>query len=127
MNGSVGKILEFLTVREALDRNIAIAELSDLRPSGTPLTEEFKQDQLSQIAKKLVDDPARMRPLTNNSFNNQQYWPLVRFTDGLELLCPPLAFTAQGFRGNIEAHRLQVPLILAWALTIHKCWGSLFL
>lgn len=40
------------------------------------------------------------------------------------LLCAPLRFSVEGFKGNCEAHRLQVPLILAWALSIHKSQGQ---
>jgi ATP-dependent DNA helicase PIF1 len=49
---------------------------------------------------------------------------LVRFETGRELLCAPLDFTIEGYMGNVEARRMQVPLILAWALSIHKSQGQ---
>jgi len=42
----------------------------------------------------------------------------------MELLCAPVDFTVEGLVGNVEAHRIQVPLILAWALSIHKSQGQ---
>ena len=65
-----------------------------------------------------------LRPINNNGFNHKEHWPMVRFANGRELLCAPVAFSVQGYLGNIEAHRLQVPLILAWALSIHKSQGQ---
>jgi hypothetical protein len=66
-------------------------------------------------------------------------WPLVRFTNGSERLCVPEEFTVNDAFGNIEASRKQVrehviatsitdfgqvPLILAWALSVHKSQGQ---
>ena len=65
-----------------------------------------------------------LRPINSNGFNHKERWPMVRFANGRELLCAPVAFSVQGYLGNIEAHRLQVPLILAWALSIHKSQGQ---
>ncbi|KAJ5279645.1 ATP-dependent DNA helicase PIF1 [Penicillium angulare] len=55
-------------------------------------------------------------------------WPLVCFVqpDGTErhLLCQPEAWKIELPNGEIQAQRQQVPLILAWALSIHKAQGQ---
>ena len=55
-------------------------------------------------------------------------WPLVRFSlpDGTsrDLLCQPEDWKTEAPGGEILAKRLQVPLILAWALSIHKAQGQ---
>jgi ATP-dependent DNA helicase PIF1 len=109
VNGSVGKVTEFLTTSEALKRNIAIATLDK---KGT------KHDD------DLAPFPRHFTPLNGHIFRNNQFWPLVQFTNGMELLCAPVEFSVEGLVGNVEANRLQVPLILAWALSIHKSQGQ---
>lgn len=48
--------------------------------------------------------------------------PMVRFDTGLEVLIRPEAWEiVEG--GKVFATRKQLPLILAWALSIHKCQG----
>lgn len=55
-------------------------------------------------------------------------WPLVCFVqpDGTErhLLCQPEAWKIELPNGEVQAQRQQVPLILAWALSIHKAQGQ---
>jgi len=63
-------------------------------------------------------------PLHGHVFRKDEFWPLIHFTNGMELLCAPVEFSVEGLVGNVEAHRLQVPLILAWALSIHKSQGQ---
>ena len=57
-----------------------------------------------------------------------RYWPMVRFhmPDGSyrELLCQPEEWKVENQNGEITARRVQVPLILAWALSIHKAQGQ---
>lgn len=55
-------------------------------------------------------------------------WPLVSFPlpDGSErhLLCQPETWKIELPNGEVQAQRQQVPLILAWALSIHKAQGQ---
>lgn len=112
--------MEFLTTREALDRHISIA-----MPKSTP-SEQPQPPKPLQSGYLDFDPPQslNLRPINSNAFTQKEQWPLVRFTNGRELLCAPLSFSVEGFIGNIEAHRFQVPLILAWALSIHKAQGQ---
>lgn len=65
-----------------------------------------------------------LRPVTGHVFSRDNRWPLVRFECGRILLCVPLQFTCEGIIGNVEASRTQIPLILSWAVSIHKSQGQ---
>ncbi|KAG5646037.1 hypothetical protein DXG03_004460 [Asterophora parasitica] len=107
VNGSAGKVVDFLTIAEAVKRNIKIAEMSK-----------------SQAGPEEEAPDMELRPLNEDTFRREEKWPLVYFANGLELLCAPTEFTVVGFMGNTEASRLQVPLILAWAMSVHKSQGQ---
>jgi ATP-dependent DNA helicase PIF1 len=66
--------------------------------------------------------------LFKNNTTPGKRWPLVRFSlqDGTsrDLLCLPEDWKAEAPGGEIIAKRIQVPLILAWALSIHKAQGQ---
>ena len=115
VNGSVGQVVRFSTSEEAMKSATQVA------------TEEGFKSGLSTNS----EIPA--------NYDNSQ-WPVVRFTSGRELLCIPTDFTVNNADGGTEARRRQVsglifrlepanereqiPLILAWALSVHKSQGQ---
>jgi len=56
--------------------------------------------------------------------NNAILWPIVRFIGGREMIIVPQDFTVNNLDGEVEAQRTQIPLILAWALSVHKSQGQ---
>ncbi|KAL1955408.1 hypothetical protein VTO42DRAFT_8564 [Malbranchea cinnamomea] len=64
----------------------------------------------------------------NGGISTARLWPLVSFIqpDGTErhLLCQPESWKIELPNGEVQAQRQQVPLILAWALSIHKAQGQ---
>lgn len=115
VNGSLGKVVEFVGVHEAQQRQIQMSE-QERRKEGQALPIVNSPDA--------KDDESGLIALDNHTFTKDQRWPLVMFTNGKSLLCSPVEFTVEGLKGNIEARRLQIPLALSWAMSIHKSQGQ---
>lgn len=69
-------------------------------------------------------------------------WPVVEFENGCTMLCPPMEFAVENADSKLECQRSQgtlftlgicfaergtVPLILSWALSIHKSQASVLI
>nr|POE85068.1 atp-dependent dna helicase pif1 [Quercus suber] len=72
-------------------------------------------------------DSLDMKP-RSKVISTSMLYPVVRFTiaDGTtrDLLCSPETWKVELPNGEVQASRSQVPLILAWALSIHKAQGQ---
>lgn len=116
VNGSLGKIVAFMD-ETTFDyyRTNEDEFTGDGNGSG--------DDSTSQARKKI-----RALAQKDGGVSTSRKWPLVCFTqpDGTErhLLCQPESWKIELPNGEIQAQRSQVPLILAWALSIHKAQGQ---
>jgi len=81
VNGSLGKVTEFLTTAEAVKRNLAIS------------TMERNRSERPGDDSKIPSTPVRdLRRLNGNTFGRDEVWPLVKFTNGMELVCAAIDF-----------------------------------
>jgi hypothetical protein len=79
VNGMVGQVIGYRTCSEAIESKT-----------------QFSKDGDEQNLTSSVPGP------------KTHIWPLVRFTNGVELLCVPVDFTVNNPEGRMEAMRRQV-------------------
>lgn len=117
VNGSVGKVVAFMDEKtfEIYCENEDDFQSAGVTDSNLEENSESRKKLKTMINKDLAGDTSRK-------------WPLVRFSiaDGSsrDLLCQPEAWKIELPNGEIQASRSQIPLILAWALSIHKAQGQ---
>ena len=117
VNGSIGKVIAFM------DEATFDIYHDDEEEFQAVETIDMNEENMSESRKKL-------RSLINKDLagNTSRKWPLVRFAvaDGTsrDLLCQRESWKIELPNGEIQASRAQIPLILAWALSIHKAQGQ---
>lgn len=119
VNGSLGKVQAFMDEGTfSVYKNDEETYMKAQDPSADSDDEETKtaRAKVSHLRMKAAVD------------SGTRYWPMVKFTlpDGTmrSLLCQPEEWKTENQQGEITAKRVQVPLILAWALSIHKAQGQ---
>ena len=119
VNGSLGKVVAFMDERtfDIYDQD------EDLFQTGSGST----QDPNSRGRSKLKD-LMNTQGVVGSNASTTKLWPLVRFhiADGTtrDLLCQHESWKIELPNGEVQASRNQIPLILAWALSIHKAQGQ---
>jgi ATP-dependent DNA helicase PIF1 len=108
VNGSLGKITGFMTEQMF---NI-YKEDEEAFLEGGPSEAAVKTEMMKSTL----------------GLNTNQVYPVVRFAiaDGTtrDLLCKREDWKVELPNGEVQASRSQIPLILAWALSIHKAQGQ---
>jgi ATP-dependent DNA helicase PIF1 len=114
VNGSVGKVMCFMDERQFDHYNENEDDYQAMH--SDPGDAEASRQKIKQFMN------------SNDSGPPGRIWPLIRFklADGStrDLLCQQEAWKIELPNGEIQAQRNQIPLILAWALSIHKAQGQ---
>lgn len=118
VNGSLGTVLAFMD-ESTFDRYEHNEEAYYHKSGYTS-----GDDAASHARKKIKS----MSYNPKEGVSTARKWPLVSFVQpgGYErhVLCPPESWKIELPNGEVQAQRQQVPLILAWALSIHKAQGQ---
>lgn len=117
VNGSLGRVVGFMDERQ-FDSYTNNEEDYASNPDGTIASTMDAELPTADAAKKRLVE----------SMTTARKWPVVRFmiTDGTtrDLLCQPESWKVELPNGEVQASRNQIPLILSWALSIHKAQGQ---
>jgi ATP-dependent DNA helicase PIF1 len=116
VNGSIGKVVAFMS--------------EDYFDSYKETDKDFGQPATGSDDERVDRARKKLKPMAfkEGPASTSRKWPLVSFMqpDGSErhLLCQPETWKIELPNGEVQAMRQQVPLILAWALSIHKAQGQ---
>jgi len=123
VNGSIGKIIGFMS-EQTFDRYSANEDTFNGTQGGT--VSDMPDDEEDSVAAK--KSKAANRIMDNLKGSTTQLYPLVRFiladSSTRDLLCQRENWKVELPNGEVQASRSQIPLILAWALSIHKAQGQ---
>ena len=117
-NGTMGELIGFAAVK--IDDKDTSADLIEAdEENAESATDKSVKDKGQKTTKDKDSDkkpPKDKKPTT-------QKMPVVRLNSGREVIAEPEEWIIEDETGDVLASYLQVPLCLAWAITIHKSQG----
>ncbi|MGP4716512.1 AAA family ATPase [Psychrobacter sp. T6-6] len=117
-NGTMGELIGFVAVKidDNKDNSDALIEDDSSDDIDEDAAGEKKTKGKKSTAKKDKEKPKTKKITT-------QKMPVVRLNSGREVIAEPEEWIIEDETGDVLASYLQVPLCLAWAITIHKSQG----
>ena len=94
VNGSLGKVVDFLAVRDAINGNTDIGFIDP--------TNEMREDAVRR----------GNRDLPRSISESPNLWPVVQWASGRKMMMVPVEFTTENVHGEVEAIRGQVGFFL---------------
>ncbi|KAA0915311.1 AAA family ATPase [Psychrobacter sp. ANT_WB68] len=113
-NGTMGELIGFAAVKidDSKDNSDDLIEDDDSAESDTDKNIKGKDEKTTK-----EKDKPKAKKLTT------QKMPVVRLNTGREVIAEPEEWIIEDETGDVLASYEQVPLCLAWAITIHKSQG----
>ncbi|MGP9556570.1 AAA family ATPase [Psychrobacter sp. AOP7-A1-24] len=116
-NGTMGELIGFAAVKiDDKESSDALIEGDSSDDVDEDAAGEKTTKGKKSAAKKDKEKPKSKKPPT-------QKMPVVRLNSGREVIAEPEEWIIEDETGDVLASYLQVPLCLAWAITIHKSQG----
>ena len=122
-NGTMGELIGFAAVKvddqkaKEKAKNDAKADMADSDEEAIALEDEDSDQEITSKA----DDKKKAK--TKDKPSSTQKMPVVRLNSGREVVAEPEEWIIEDETGDVLASYEQVPLCLAWAITIHKSQG----
>lgn len=113
-NGTMGELIGFAAVK--IDDKDTSADLIEADEENA---ESATAKGTKSKAKKNKEDKEKPKDKKPTA----QKMPVVRLNSGREVIAEPEEWIIEDETGDVLASYLQVPLCLAWAITIHKSQG----
>ena len=116
VNGSLGKVVNFMD-----EKTFDYYHENE---------DDFQKLETQDVDDETLARRAKLKALMGDDLvgSTIRKWPVVRFhiADGTtrDLLCQRETWKIELPNGEVQAYRSQIPLILAWALSIHKAQGQ---
>ncbi len=115
-NGTMGELIGFAAVKINDDSKDSSDDLIEDDDDSAEIETDKNVKGKSKKAIKEKEKPKSKKPTT-------QKMPVVRLNSGREVVAEPEEWIIEDETGDVLASYEQVPLCLAWAITIHKSQG----
>ena len=120
-NGTMGELIGFAAVKVDDQKAKEKAKNDTKADMANEETDTLDDENSDQEISNKADD--KIKAKTKDKPSSTQKMPVVRLNSGREVVAEPEEWIIEDETGDVLASYEQVPLCLAWAITIHKSQG----